>query len=881
MIFEPMLRPDHHKNYGPSSAIDAAVPCCKAAKDRARRPFVAVVGGVARVLAFVCAATLAALKPVAAEPEALEGGTVAQRFSAPQRTLAERLSAGSEVAGVSLSANALYLAGFVSPRPLGATERARAHSQETQVGNAGAALSPALVSGAHSEAASWLRYLTIWPVAAGGNGYKSAQAVRVPLQPSEVSWVGWAGGEQLVIALAVPPKSLDLEADARLRAASKGEGQPVWLEKPLAGKAMMWVFDAGAQTLKPLPAVGLSAFRARTLTGDRPAGQSIQQTPEEHGEPEGSTSAARGERAISRVSPPASDIDTVSQRAGSIAGIFSANTAASTQEVRQQWGPQPSARDQGFVEARVPPGLLSLMPADDAHILVQWEEGHTEGWPAVFEVNIKTGRVRKTQSAFPPVVRWYASLEGDVGMGEGFANSARQLYAPDPVTAWRKVKTSDYLGGPAFVPLYLEPGGETALVLTSHASDTREVWRMQVSSGEFIRKMAGHETYDISSLALSPQDGLMVGASYTASGSESLYLSQAHTRFSADITLAEGADAAVLLGGDMQGRWLLYGLISQDMPRWHALYDTETGAHMSISKPERALYPALDKTSVWISEGGPAMQAVLTVGLHASGAHARENHSGTETKEGAQINALESAAREKKRPAVILIHGGPVSRVDTDFHDLTSFLAASGYTVLAPNFRGSRGYGEAWLKAGYVGWGTVMQDDIERAARWLVRRGYADKDAICTIGGSYGGYSALMAVIKDRGYTACAVSLNGVTSLQEQINHFARQRFARLSVGRIAGDMTVREMRKRSPLYRVRELKRPVLLLHSTNDGTVHVSHSAALAQELAKLDYEYDFIPLEGAEHSLAGSPWRSRYLLEAVNFLGKHIGPETGDDA
>ena len=77
----------------------------------------------------------------------------------------------------------------------------------------------------------------------------------------------------------------------------------------------------------------------------------------------------------------------------------------------------------------------------------------------------------------------------------------------------------------------------------------------------------------------------------------------------------------------------------------------------------------------------------------------------------------------------------------------------------------SAGFGDAWLKAGFQGWGTVMHDDITAGARWLVKTGVADPARLCILGWSYGGYAALIGAVKEPSLYRCAVSIAGAATM--------------------------------------------------------------------------------------------------------------------
>ncbi|PIE12341.1 MAG: hypothetical protein CSA70_10045 [Rhodobacterales bacterium] len=119
-------------------------------------------------------------------------------------------------------------------------------------------------------------------------------------------------------------------------------------------------------------------------------------------------------------------------------------------------------------------------------------------------------------------------------------------------------------------------------------------------------------------------------------------------------------------------------------------------------------------------------------------------------------------------PMVALIHGGPASRDDWHFGLYTQFLANRGYAVLRVNYRGSTGHGRSFQRAGDRQYGRAMQDDIQDAVRWTVARGIADPDKVAIMGGSFGGYSAMMGLARDPDTYAAGLSWIGVMDLEHQ-----------------------------------------------------------------------------------------------------------------
>lgn len=493
----------------------------------------------------------------------------------------------------------------------------------------------------------------------------------------------------------------------------------------------------------------------------------------------------------------------------------------------------------------LPPILLSALPDDPSRILLQWEDPGARGFPAVYRVDAVSGESEKIVSGWKPVVRWWASPEGEVVLGEGFSGRKHRLYARRPDGSWAEIVDRDYFDDAALAVLAVETGGATALVLSSHNVDRRELWRMDARSGAFLEKLAGHERFDIVAAILDPQTNMAVGASYEEDGVEDMVWAMAHRDHLADMESRAGVGKLVMTGASADGRRQLFRHKPGYAPTRYYLYDREEDALTVLPFDESdETLPRPQTEGVWIDL----------------------------PKDKGQMHALFSKGSGNR--AVVLVHGGPVRRATDGFNPMVSWLTANGYSVLQPNFRGSSGFGEAWRRAGYAEWGRDMQDDIRDSIEWLIDRQVAPEGGICVVGGSYGGYAALMSAIRDDDLIGCAVSLNGVTSIELLVKYLKTRRFYMLTVPRIQGHLSNWALRRRSPLSRADLVRVPVLLLHATKDRNVPYEHGILMARVLTKLEKEFNFIALKGAGHQLRRAVDKRIYYQNTLNFLDAHIG-------
>ena len=232
-------------------------------------------------------------------------------------------------------------------------------------------------------------------------------------------------------------------------------------------------------------------------------------------------------------------------------------------------------------------------------------------------------------------------------------------------------------------------------------------------------------------------------------------------------------------------------------------------------------------------------------------------------------------------PTVILPHGGPHTRDPATYDAFAQFLSTRGYVVVKPNFRGSVGYGRDFEEAGYRQWGGVMQDDLTDAVAFLVERGITDPERVCIVGGSYGGYAALMGAVKTPELYQCAVSMNGVTHLAKMVEYDMREIVDRedwevVLFDRIGHPKKDRELLdEHSPALHADRIRIPVLLVAGTADDTVPFSQSKIMAKALKAADVEYDFIELDGSGHNVFYFREDAETVMRAVaEFLEAHLG-------
>ncbi|QBB69867.1 S9 family peptidase [Pseudolysobacter antarcticus] len=219
-------------------------------------------------------------------------------------------------------------------------------------------------------------------------------------------------------------------------------------------------------------------------------------------------------------------------------------------------------------------------------------------------------------------------------------------------------------------------------------------------------------------------------------------------------------------------------------------------------------------------------------------------------------------------PLVVMPHGGPFGARDAiEFDPEVQLMANRGYAVLRVNYRGSGGFGSAFEHAGFGAWGKTIEDDVLAALDVVVKNEVIDKSRIALRGTSYGGYSALMGLIRSPDRFRCGVAISAVTDLPLMFSSsdWSQDKKVREKMQRIVGDPTKAQadMEAVSPDYLYRKLERPLLIVHGALDRRVTSEHALRLLMLLghAKMTPQSLFLVNEG--HGVRDLD--ARYLTEA----------------
>lgn len=234
---------------------------------------------------------------------------------------------------------------------------------------------------------------------------------------------------------------------------------------------------------------------------------------------------------------------------------------------------------------------------------------------------------------------------------------------------------------------------------------------------------------------------------------------------------------------------------------------------------------------------------------------------------------------ENPLPMVLLVHGGPWSRDYWGFNNLHQLLANRGYAVMSVNYRGSTGFGKSFINAGDRQWGAKMQDDLNDAVNWSIKRGIADPKRIAIMGGSYGGYAALAGMTFTPDVFACGIDICGISNLNTFLRSIPPYWLPEIEKEfRRVGDYRTEEgralLKERSPITYVDRIKRPLLIGQGVNDPRVKQNESDQIVQAMKARDIPVTYLLYPDEGHGFDRPENRLSFYAVAEEFLAKYLG-------
>jgi dipeptidyl aminopeptidase/acylaminoacyl peptidase len=481
-----------------------------------------------------------------------------------------------------------------------------------------------------------------------------------------------------------------------------------------------------------------------------------------------------------------------------------------------------------------------------------------EGWyvtdrtlPALFRYDVNDQRMRIVARASEGWTRWLVDGSGEIA-GEYLYDDNKkrwEMRAPKSAHSMRVLTSGD---APIDVPSVLGFDRSGDSILMSFREDGDEVWKpLSLKDGSWGDPVGARKRFD--EVIGERTTGRIIGG---------------RTR-----------DRYVFFDNELQAHWdaTLRAFPGEVVYLASHSDDYSKIVVRAFGAKDRYVYAMFD----WYSH-----QTVILGNVYEGLAGvAEQQHLSYKAADGFEIPAyltLPMGRPASHLPLVVLPHGGPAAADEEGFDWWAQALAAQGYAVLQPNYRGSD-LGARFIAAGFGEWGRKMQSDLSDGLSYLADKGIIDRSRVCIVGGSYGGYAALAGVTLQSGIYRCAVSVSGIADMKRfmewiNITKGRRDNLGQRYLDRFLGvsgpgDPTVAAI---SPIEHLAAVSAPVLLIHGKDDTVVPYEQSDRMADALKHAGKHVEFVKLKHEDHWLSRSETRLEMLEATVAFLKANNPPD-----
>jgi dipeptidyl aminopeptidase/acylaminoacyl peptidase len=232
-------------------------------------------------------------------------------------------------------------------------------------------------------------------------------------------------------------------------------------------------------------------------------------------------------------------------------------------------------------------------------------------------------------------------------------------------------------------------------------------------------------------------------------------------------------------------------------------------------------------------------------------------------------------ARNGQNAAIVYIHGGPTAQTMNSFNRFVQYAANQGYMVLAPNYRGSTGYGKEFQQANLFDMGGGDLQDVLAGVDWIKQTGHLDPKKIAVMGGSYGGYLSMMSVTKAPEVWAAGVPIvpfvNWFTEIENEDPVLQQSDLA--TMGDVVKNKALYE--ERSPINYIDQIKAPLLLLAGGHDPRCPKSETQQVVDAIRKRGGTVDYKIYENEGHGFARVENQIDAYKRVADFLMAHVPP------
>jgi dipeptidyl aminopeptidase/acylaminoacyl peptidase len=386
-------------------------------------------------------------------------------------------------------------------------------------------------------------------------------------------------------------------------------------------------------------------------------------------------------------------------------------------------------------------------------------------------------------------------------------------------------------------------GSDGFYACTSYKNNTKALMFVSVSGS--VTPIYSNEDYDVNCVVFG-QDAKPSVVGFYSDRQEYAAVGSGGEDFQQVLNLYKNERVAQQSADDLS-KYIIFKIGGYNVSEWYAIYDR-------VSKTLAPLFDNLKNNKFYLPSKSIKFEARDGLILNGYLTLPPQNYS-------------------PPYPAVVLVHGGPGERDHMEAEPLSQTLARAGYLVIRVNFRGSEGYGKKFVEASNKQLGLKMQDDVTDAVEYAKKQGLVDSNRIAIAGSSYGGYSALMGLIRTPDLYRCAVSVNGPVDLTLLMEAYAQSDsiFAETQHEIIGDPISDKSLLDSvSPLLRASEIKKPVLLIQGSFDIYTRAEETKKFFEKLYNENCRYI---LYKDHHQFKNQSNLDDSMGQILNFLNFHM--------
>jgi dipeptidyl aminopeptidase/acylaminoacyl peptidase len=496
--------------------------------------------------------------------------------------------------------------------------------------------------------------------------------------------------------------------------------------------------------------------------------------------------------------------------------------------------------------------IIAAEPSFPDEVLVTSNQRNRELFD-VYRLNLKTGSL--TLDTKNP---------GDVGdfmADPKLQVRAAQITTPDggteiriresasaPWKTWLKVGPSEILN---FVEFSID--GQSAILNSSIGADTSRIVIRNIKTNK-EKVLANNREVDAEEVVIQPKTHLVQAVSFSPGRTRWVVVSPSVQADFVGISKLYNGDFSIVNRDTADKTWLVAFTSDVAGDRYY-LWDRtkKQGSLLLVTRPKlENLTLAHTEPVVFDARDGLKLHGYLT---------------------------LPVGVPEKRLPMVLFVHGGPWSRDTWGFNPNVQWFANRGYAVLQVNYRGSTGYGKAFLSAANKQWGLKMHNDLIDAVDWASSTGLVDSKKVAIFGGSYGGYAALAGVTFTPKVFACAVDIVGISNLRTFVATAppywkSFRSLIDVRMGNVDDPKDAELIKNSSPLFKADQIIKPLLIGQGANDPRVNRAESEQIVAAIEKNGGKVTYVLYPDEGHGFARPENRTDFNARAEKFLADNLG-------